>query len=217
MTALKYGDTAARAVSQRIAAPVANLAALAAITSADAADGQIALDIATGKYWRFSSASTLTAENILVAGAGTTGRWLLMPGQYVLSFPITFASADAAVLWTVPTGAYVMPETFYWGITADFTGGSSSAIGVSSTKTGFSTKGDLLGGATGNVLAELTAALSPTLGTPGAKWDTFAERIVATAIWKPTETIRFDRITSVFTAGTGTVNMMCQVIANAGA
>jgi hypothetical protein len=212
MTVLRYGDTQAREVSQRMAAPVANLAALAAFGIADAANGQVALDIATGKRWIFSAACALTADNQLVAGSGSgNGRWLLMPGTWVLTFPITFATADAAVLFTVPTGAVLQPEEFYWTISTSFTGGSSSAIGVSSAKTGYSTKGDLLGGATGDVLAGLTTALSPTMGTVGAGFDTLAKR---RALWVATNTFRFDRITSVFTAGVGAVNAKVTLISN---
>jgi hypothetical protein len=95
------------------------------------------------------------------------------------------------------------------------TGGSSSAIGVSSSKTGFTTKGDLLGGATGDVAAALTAALSPANGTIGAKMDTVAE--LHTTLWKAADIIRFDRITSAFTAGSGAVNVVADILTNAGA
>jgi hypothetical protein len=85
---------------------------------------------------------------------------------------------------------------------------------VSSAKTGYSTKGDLLGGATGDVLAGLTTALSPTMGTVGAGFDTLAKR---RALWVATNTFRFDRITSVFTAGVGAVNAKVTLISNPGA
>lgn len=213
MTLLKYGDTAAREVSARIAAPVPSIAALASVGSADASNGQFAHDIATGNLWRFSAACALTSDNLFVAGSGT-GRWLLVPGLRLLSMPVTFATADAAVLATVPTGAVLMLEELYWTIGTNWTGGSSSAIGVSSNKSGYSTKGDLLGGATGNVLAELTTALSPTLGTIGAGFDTLAKR---RKLLVAGDTIRFDRITSVFTAGAGAVNAKISLLANPGA
>lgn len=217
MTVLKYGDTAAREVSKRIATPVASISALAAIGIADASDGQLAMDIATGKIWRFSAACALTGDNLVVAGSGSgNGRWLLMPGIHVLSVPFTFATADAAVLWTIPTGVVCRFRGFYWTISTNFSGGSSSAIGVSSTRTGFDTKGDLLGGAGGNVEAELTTTLSPTPGTIGAKHDALTNAEF-NAIWKATHVIRFDRITSVFTAGVGAVNMIVELHANPGA
>jgi hypothetical protein len=217
MTALRTGDTAARTVSGRIAAPVANLAALATVGVANASDGQLALDKATGYEWRFSAACALTADNILVAGSGSgNGRWLLVPGARKLVLPVTFATADAAVLLTVPTGALLALRRFYWTITTNWTGGTASAIGASSAKTGFTTKGDLHGGATGNVLAELTTALSPQPLTMGVKFDTFAET-QPVALWKAGDNIIFDRITSIFTAGAGALNVICDVLENAGA
>jgi hypothetical protein len=217
MTSLRTGDTAARTVSGRIAAPVANLAALATYGIANAANGQVALDVATGKLWRFSAACALTADNILVAGSGTgNGRWLLMPGAHVLSMPITFATADAAVLWTIPTGAVLKFSSLYWTITTSFTGGTNAAIGVSSTRTNFTTKGDLLGGGSGDVLAALTTALSPTPGTIGAKMDALTNA-ETNALWFATHTIRFDRVADAFTAGAGAVNIVCDVLANPGA
>ena len=94
-----------------------------------------------------------------------------MPGCAYLVLPFTFATADATALLTLQAGQQLRLWDLYWQIAADMTGGSSSAIGVSSNKTGYSTKGDLLGGASGDVAASLTLALSPTVGTIGAKVD----------------------------------------------
>lgn len=219
MTVLRYGDTAAREVSKRIATPQANIAAIAALTNQDLADGQVVVDLATGKPWRFSAACTLTGDNLMVAGSGSgTGRCLLLPGKYVFSLPITFATADAAILWTLPTGAILQPEEFYWTVSTTYAGGSSSTIGVSSsTKTGFTTKGDLLGGAAGNLAAVLTAPTpntTPIMGTIGAGFDTLAKR---RATLYAADTIRHDRITSAYTAGVGAVNVVGTVLANPGA
>lgn len=217
MTVLKYGDRAAQLVSQRVAAPVANLATLAGFGKSDSADGQLAVDNATGKMWRFSAACALTGDNLVVAGSGSgNGRWLLMPGKHVIYLPITFATADAAVLWTVPTGAVFNLRSLFWKVTADFTGGASSAIGVSSTRTGFTTKGDLLGGAAGDVAAVLTAALSPNPGTIGAKIDALTN-VEMNALWFATHVIRFDQITSAFAAGSGSVGLSVDLLENAGA
>ncbi|WP_196302696.1 hypothetical protein, partial [Streptococcus pneumoniae] len=79
-----------------------------------------------------------------------------------LPFPIGFATADAAVLGTMPAASSLLVIRGYWEISADWTGGTASAIGLSSSQTAHSTKGDLLGGAAGDVAAALTAALSKT-------------------------------------------------------
>lgn len=130
------------------------------------------------------------------------------PLAFHLKLPIAFGTADAAVLFTVPStsGGYTIRglelQKLYWEITADWTGGASSAIGVSSSRTGFTTKGDLLGGAAGDVAATLVAA-SLFAGTVGAK---SLVTLASTAIIRAAETLRFDRITSAFTAGTGFVH-----------
>lgn len=217
MTSLHFGEKAGREVSNRIAAAVATVAVLATVGKADAEDGQLCLVKATNQVWRYSLACALTGDNILVAGSGTgNGRWLLVPGAYKLALPCTFATADAAVLLAVPTGGLLAIRRFYWTITVNWTGGASSAIGASSAKTGFTSKGDLHGGATGNVLADLTTALSPQPLTMGTKVDTFAE-VQPLALWKAADNIIFDRITSIFTAGAGALNVICDVLENAGA
>ena len=202
------------------AASVATMTALKALAAGGPArvhGNEVVVD-ADGSRWRFHSTSTLTGDDVFVAtpaDSPTAGRWLRATGAVRLSLPITYATADAAVLATLPTGSELKISDLHWEITADFTGGSSSAIGVSSAKTGFSTKGDLLGGASGDVAATITAALSPAAGTAGAKMDTLAE--VRAAIFKAADTIRFDRITSAFTAGTGNVIVVGQLTKNAGA
>jgi hypothetical protein len=217
---LVYGDRAAREVSERLAAPVADFTALKAIPADRRVDGMIALKSDDGSRWRFHSTSALTGDDLLVAApAAGSGRWLRMPGAFELKMPIAFGTADAAILLTVPTGALLSFEEFFWQITADFTGGSSSAIGVSSSNKNdaadFRTKGDLLGGATGDVAATLVASSgSYARGTIGADWDSLAKR---RTLWVPVETLRFDRITSAFTAGAGFVVATGNLLRNAGA
>lgn len=211
------GETLARSVALRIHAAVATLAALAAIPVDERIDGMVCLVTADGSRWAFSSSSSAadTSKNLVVAPDSGSGRWLRLPGAVTLVLPFTFATADAAVLMTMPTGALFLARKAFWTIDADMTGGSSSAIGASSSKTGFTSRGDLLGGASGDVQATLTAALSPANGTIGTKLDTVAE--LHTALFKAADTFRFDRITSAFTAGSGKVNIVGDLIANPGA
>lgn len=151
-----------------------------------------------------------TSRVIVASGlrrSGATGS----PGTGMLKLPFGFGTADAAALYTVPAGyALKITEDPFWDVTADFTGGSSSAIGISTddtTGTNASTKGDILGGATGDVAATLTATGSPKAGTAGAKMDTIAHR--QGIILHAGKKIRFDRITSAFTAGAGFVCVPC--------
>lgn len=167
--------------------------------------------------WYWNAASALTADDVLVSETNdlpAAGRLLRAPGTARLVLPFTFATADAAVLLVVPAGCLLYVHEVYWTVTADLTGGASSALGVSSNKTGFTAKGALLGGASGDVAAALTAALSPAMGTIGSGFDTLAKRRV---LWKPGDNIRLDRVTSAFTAGAGAVNIVATVLANDGA
>lgn len=202
----------------RIAGSVASVAAMKAIAAADRGAGMIVVKTDDGSLWRFHATSTVTGDDVVVVTpTAGSGRWLRMPGSCVLSFAYTFATADAAVLWTVPTGCLFSIEEPYWTVSTTHAGGSSSAIGVSSNKTSFTTKGDLLGGSGGDVAGTLTApspVTTPIMGTVGAGFDTLAKRRV---IWFPGNTIRFDRITSVFTSGVGAVNLKGALLRNAGA
>ena len=193
---------------------VATLTALKAIPAKSRDHGAVKHVEADHSQWYFHSSSALDGDDALVAEpASGSGRWLRMPGRAYLSLPFTFETADATALLTLQAGQQLRLWDLYWEISTDLTGGASSAIGVSSNKTGYSTKGDLLGGATGDVAASLTEALSPTVGTIGAKLDGDDAR----AIFIEANTIRFDRITSAFTAGAGNVVVVADILKNAGA
>jgi hypothetical protein len=212
----RRGEEATRRLSNLLDS-VATKTTLKAVPSDRRHHGLIKMVEADGSLWRFHSSSTAadTSENVVLTPSTGSGRWLRLCGAMNLALPFTFATADAVVLFTVPTGALMLVRKLFWTISADLTGGSSSAIGVSSTKTGFTTKGDLLGGASGDVAASLTAALSPANGTIGAKVDTVGE--LHTTLWKAADILRFDRITSAFTAGSGSVNAVVDLLANDGA
>ena len=121
---------------------------------------------------------------------------------------IGFATANAAVLYTVPAlaaGQRLRVNRVWWEITTPFTGGAASAIGVSTTDALYNTKGDLLGGATGDVAATLVTGFQG--GTLGAKFG--ANGIV---VLVPGDVVRFDQITSAFTAGAGFVHISFEVV-----
>jgi hypothetical protein len=119
-----------------------------------------------------------------------------------LALPVTFNTTDAAVLFTVPTGFRVMIRETFWEVTTPFTGGVSSTIGLSSSNANYNTKGDLLGGAAGDAAAVLVATGALAKGAAGAKMGP-PRRVVLVA----GDTIRFDRITSAFTAGVATAHV----------
>lgn len=194
-----------------VAGSVDDRTALAAIPAASRVDGATVLVESDGSLWRFDAAASFTSDENqqigVTPGAGS-GRWVRINLTY-LKLPIAFGTADAAVLCTVPTG-FVLRLTGmpYWEVTADFTGGSSSAIGISASAIA-TTKGDLLGGAAGNVAAALTAGTFKP-GTIGPLIDTLAE-LQAFGL-KAADFLRFDRITSAFTAGSGFVVVPCALV-----
>lgn len=200
---------------------VATLAALKALDSTEnvpyeefvVADGSVAGAGQRRFYWH--PTSTLTADDLFVVAATgvTTGRYILAPGhQQDIAVAIAFGTADAAVLATLPTGAVFLLGRSYWEVTADWTGGSSSAIGLSSSAGTpvATTKGDVLGGSGGDVAATLVASVGKMPGTIGAK-------VAAGCLLKAAATLRFDRITSAFTAGTGFAHLVGTFLSNPGA
>lgn len=105
--------------------------------------------------------------------------------------------ADAAELYTIPDAlGRVRLSKAYSRITTAFTGGTNAAIGCSSSNAAYATKGDLWGGAGGNLLAALTAGYRG--GTVGTK---LANNLVV--ILEPGDKILFDRVVDAFTAGAG--------------
>jgi hypothetical protein len=142
--------------------------------------------------------------------ADLPGRWLAVPGQTVdLALAFTYATADGATLYTVPTGANLLILSSYWEVTTGFTGGSSSAIGLASDQTGHTTAGDLLGGSGGDVAATLVAG-DYIEGTLGAD-------LTNPIVLKATKLVTFERITSAFTAGAGNAHIVAVVLSNDGA
>lgn len=201
---LKFGENAGRIVSQRIAQQFATAALLASsLGSGDADDGMVGF-CGDGSRWRYSSASTATADglNLLCMSPNdspSAGRWLRDDDVIDLKIPVAFGTADATVLLTIPVGFRLQIVRSFWEATVAFTGGASSAIGIDSSNANSNTAGDLLGGATGDVAAALgTGALG---GTVGAK-------IASSPILVAADTIKFNRITSAFTAGSGFAHVM---------
>lgn len=175
----------------------------------DAADHGREVKLATGNVYRYSHGNALTPDDLFVIrpnGAG--GRLLLALGEIAdLPMPFTAATADAAVLATLPAGFAFLLQRGYWEITADMSGGSSSTIGLSSSQAPHTTRGDLLGGAAGDAAAALTAAIGRTVGTVGAD-------VAAGVLLRAGATVRFDRITSAFTSGAGIAHLVGTVVAS---
>lgn len=190
---------------------VADTAALQAVVAAARYDGQLVLRKSDNSLWRFDATSTATdaSGQLVITPSAGTGRWIRADKSFIMKLPIGFATADAAVLHTVPAG-FVLKLTAhpFWEITTAFEGGSSSSIGLSSSRSGYSTKGDL-------IAATLEAALTAGIrvGTIGDKLDSVAE--FHALVLEAGQTIRHDRIVDAFTAGAGFVCLPVTVMQTA--
>lgn len=188
-------------------APVADLTALKAIGSAYRVNGMLAVVVADGSRWRFVAGSSLTGDDILVAApAAGTGRWIRADNMVDITAAVTFNTADNAVLYTVPTGFRLQVGVPFWNVGTSWTGGTNSAIGVSSSNTGLATAGDLLGGAGGDVAAGLLSTGAYAKGTKGTKVGT-PEAVLIGA-----ETVKFNRVVDAFTAGAATLHLPVFVV-----
>ena len=135
-----------------------------------------------------------------IGGAILLGLELLVAADIVKTVTSKPSLTDAAILATLPAGARLKVMGAYWEITTGFTGGSSSAIGISSSNsTGHTTKGDIHGGSGGDVAA--TLADGYPAGTIGAD-------VAAGLMMVAADTLRFDRVTSAFTAGVGAAHIV---------
>lgn len=146
--------------------------------------------------WSEDGGATYTTGVAMAAGAvalGTTGLTANFPDASL------YATTNKWVM-TAPTRRLAIIRAA-WDVRTAFTGGTASAIGLSTSMTGFNTRGDLLGGATGDVEATLVAGLYG--GTLGAKFASNGFPYLG-----PGATIKFDRINSAFTGGSGYVQLL---------
>jgi roadblock/LC7 domain-containing protein len=194
-------------ILQSLAAGVtyATLAALKA--SGTLIDGQFYLVTADGSTWRYVKTNTATTDgDFLVATVAAGGVLIRVDKEVDIQAAVTSATADAAVLYTVPTGFRLQVTVPFWSVSVTFTTGTAGAAGLSSSNAGLSTKGDLLGGATGDLVATLVSTGAYAKGTIGAKAGKPA------AVLSAADTIRFDLIAGTYTAGTGIAHIPVRVL-----
>lgn len=191
--------------------PVATVAAMQALSASQVTDGQLFMSKVDGSLWRYVAASVLTSDTgtsagpVLVATATTAGvgAFLRIDNDLDISLAIGFGTADAAVLYTVPAGYKLRLTRIYWEVTTSFTGGTSSAIAINSSNANFNSNGDLLAGTGGDVAATLVSTGSPYKGgTLGTKYGSNGVIVLVGG-----DTVKFQRITSVFTAGAGFIHL----------
>jgi hypothetical protein len=204
---LNYGDQVAQELSQRHAGTFATKVALQGLPAKARCDGQLAFVKADRSLWMFDSASVLTtdaASELVLEPTAGDGAWLRADKAFVAKLPIAFGMADGATIWTIPEGFAIRATGLpYWENTVSWSGGSSSSIGVASSRTGFTAAGAVLGGAAGDVAATLVAGIAA--GTVGTGFDSLAE--IQAGLFEEGDTFTYEEITSAFTAGSGFVCM----------
>lgn len=135
------------------------------------------------------------------------GNWLVVgSAAFAAKLAISYETADGAKLYVVPADSRLLIEQAFWEVSTDFTGGTSSAIGLASDAAPHETPGDLLGGAAGDVAASLVAGFAE--GTPGASFSGAPGIVVLEA----GQAIVFNRIASAFTAGMGYAHVVGRFI-----
>jgi hypothetical protein len=182
-------------------------ATLKAIAAGTRHDGMIGITRNDNYRWMFKDAGTEvdTSENLAMAPTVGSGSWVRLANLVDMKLAIDKTMADATVLFTVPTGMKIRIARAFWEVSVGFSGGSSSAIGVSSSNAGYNTKGDILGGAGGDVAATLVAGY--TGGTLGAKYASNGVIVLVAA-----DTVRYDKIASTYTAGSGFVHLIAELL-----
>ena len=149
--------------------------------------------------WDATSLANDTSGQLVIRptsiDSGDPGRWVRDEAAFPLYVEATFATANNAVLYTVPTGfrLQIIGRPFAT-ITASFTSIGSALLGLSSSNSAYNTAGDLFGGASGSAVAALTAGIRA--GTIGAK---LASQGLVVLV--ATDTIKADVFTSTFEAG----------------
>ncbi len=158
----------------------------------------------TGSVVTDASAKWVLAPNVNPAG----GKWITVDPFFELASFVQFTQADASALWTIPTGFRCRILRPFFEVGTAWTGGAASSIGLSSSNAAYNTKGDLMGGAAGDIAANLAAGFKGTAGAKiAAMYATLPPVILIAG-----DTIRWDRITSAFTAGTGIVHCPIEIV-----
>jgi len=189
----------------RTTATIATLKAVPLLARVDGAEWMI---VADGSMWRFATTSVLTTDgdNLLIVPTVAGGAYIRMDREVDIQLAVSSATADATVLYTVPTGFRLQVTVPFWSVSLTFTTGTAGAAGLSSSNAGLSTKGDLLGGASGDLVATLVSTGAYAKGTVGAKIGKPA------AVLSAGDTIRFDLVAGTYTAGTGIAHVPVRVI-----
>lgn len=130
-----------------------------------------------------------------VIASGDPGRFEIVSRSFALSFATSYATADGAVLFTVPAGFRLLIERVYHRVSVGYVN-AAGRVGASSSNAAYNTAGDLIGGAGGDAAAALTIGVRG--GTIGAK---FGSNGVVELV--AGDTLLWNVIAAGYTAGAG--------------
>lgn len=200
---INYGDTTAQKVSQRHGGQFADKDDLASLGPAFRVDGMLSTLASDRSTWVFVlglATAEDEARELLIAPDSGSGRWVRADKAFVMKVPISFANTDNQAIETMPEGFALRLGGFpYWEITTPFAGGTASAIGISTSVTGYDTEGDILGGATGDTTAVESAGIAA--GTLGGELDDHVG--FQALLLEEGQAFRYNRIVDAYTSGAG--------------
>ena len=136
MSKLLHGDSAARLVSERIAAKVTTLTVLKQTPKDRRVDGQIVHVEQDNTTWQFNDEATCNGDDVLAVNpsdAPSTGRWMRMPGAAMLAIPFLATTPSGTNLLTVPSNTILAPLDFGVRVSRIFTGLAGAVVGLSSS------------------------------------------------------------------------------------
>ena len=221
---LLFGDRAAQLVSQRIGAPVATLTVLKQTPSDRRVDGQIFHVLDDDTFWHWNDEATATNDDVLAVNpndAPTTGRFMRLPGAAMLALTFYATTPTGTNLLTVPSNTILQPLEFGVKVTRIFTGASTAAVALSSTKHPSHT--GIANFAGSCVQTQLNEMFSATAAGTGVDFQmapvasgTFDTHDNKRRWMKGGDTFRHDVIGSAFGTGIGQWLVACNILKNPG-
>lgn len=221
---LKYGDSAARLVSERIGAPVASLTVLKQTPADRRVEGQIFHITADDTFWQWNDEAVATGDDVLAVNpndAPSTGRFMRMPGAALLALTFYATTVDATALLTVPSNTILQPLEFGVTVSRIFTGASNAVVGLSSSNhPGHTGVANFAGSCVQTQLNQMFSATAAGTGVDfqmapiaSGTWDSYAN----TRVWmKGGDTFRHDAKGANFGTGIGQWLVACNILKNPG-
>ncbi len=222
---LLYGDSAARAVSERVGAQVASLTVLKQTPANRRVDGQIFLVQADNTLWQWVDAAVATGDDILAVNPNdspSTGRFMRRAGAAMLALTFMATTPDATNLLTVPSGTILQPLEFGVRVSRIFTGASNAVVGLSSSNHwGHTGAFNFIGSTVGTFLNQTFSATAAGTGCDvqmaQVASGTFDANYASRRLWmKGGDTFRHDAKTANFGTGVGQWLVACNILQNPG-